>query len=209
MIDNPEFGSYIGITCIDSQRAAHFGLTQLANQLRWFFRLCLGELIAMFAPQAHRLSAWRNDPRGAWFDSTEVRRDVSGLRFGGAGVPTKRGPGESSITSRVMTAKSPMQARRAPPCTPSSVVRAPASRDVGGHRDWHTHGQNLVVLAVPDERALESLLEQMRTGGGFTCAPFHEPDFGGELTAFAVGDEAARLLSSLPLALRPARAKAA
>lgn len=76
------------------------------------------------------------------------------------------------------------------------------------HRDWHEHGQNLVVLAAADEQALCRLADRIEAGG-ILGARFYEPDFGDALTAFAVSDAAARQLSSLPLALRepkPARA---
>lgn len=76
------------------------------------------------------------------------------------------------------------------------------------HRLWHEQGQNLIVLAVPDEHALCRLADRIEAGG-ILGARFYEPDFDDALTAFAVSDEAARLLSSLPLALRepkPARA---
>jgi hypothetical protein len=73
------------------------------------------------------------------------------------------------------------------------------------HRQWHVHGQNLVVLAVPDERALEKLFELIGSQQRLPV-PFYEPDFDDALTAFAVSDAAAKLLSSLPLALRPPKA---
>ena len=74
------------------------------------------------------------------------------------------------------------------------------------HREWHERGQNLIVLAVPSERELDNLLESVGTKCGLACAPFYEPDFCDELTAFAAPGEAAKLLSSLPLALRAPRA---
>ena len=61
--------------------------------------------------------------------------------------------------------------------------------------------ENLVLLEVPDEKALELQLARC-TGCG--VVPFYEPDRSGELTAFAVGPDAARVLSSLPLLLRAA-----
>ena len=61
--------------------------------------------------------------------------------------------------------------------------------------------ENLVLLEVPDEKALELQLARC-TGCG--VVPFYEPDLGDALTAFAVGPDAARVLSSLPLLLRAA-----
>lgn len=60
-------------------------------------------------------------------------------------------------------------------------------------------GENLVVL-----HASHAELERLVTAS--PCVPFHEPDLGGELTAAAFGGNARKLLSSLPLALRPPRA---
>jgi peptidyl-tRNA hydrolase len=74
------------------------------------------------------------------------------------------------------------------------------------HRAWHTDGQNLVCLQVPDRRALEVLDNEISPQAR---AAFVEPDFGGELTALAMSDDAARYLSSLPLALRTPRDRAA
>ena len=69
---------------------------------------------------------------------------------------------------------------------------------------WHTRSNNLVCLAVPDEKALSGLVEALvRESVPVLC--FHEPDLGGELTAVAVSPDGARLLSSLPLALRLGR----
>lgn len=73
------------------------------------------------------------------------------------------------------------------------------------HRAWHTGGQNLVCLQVPDRRALEYLGNEICPAA---YAAFSEPDYGGELTALAMSDDAARWLSSLPLALRAAKAAA-
>ncbi len=54
---------------------------------------------------------------------------------------------------------------------------------------------NLVVLSVADERALQAVLARVE---GRVVA-FREPDLGDELTALAVGPEHWRALSSLPL----------
>lgn len=90
------------------------------------------------------------------------------------------------------------------------AVSAFAARFPAEHRAWHEHGQNLVVLSVADESKLGGLLDAIEDVDGIECAPFFEPDFADALTAFAVCGEAARRLSSLPLALRaPREAKAA
>ncbi len=66
------------------------------------------------------------------------------------------------------------------------------------HRAWHTGGQNLVALQVADEEALAALFER----ASVERAAFHEPDFGGALTAIALGGGARRQVSSLGLALK-------
>lgn len=76
------------------------------------------------------------------------------------------------------------------------------------HDAWQANDQNLVVLSVENESAPGELLRVV-DGSGAKVAAFHEPDFGNQLTAFAVSGDAARLLSSLPLALRAPRAQAA
>jgi peptidyl-tRNA hydrolase len=67
---------------------------------------------------------------------------------------------------------------------------------------WYRDSNNLVCLQVPDESALERLIERVRAAGhpgvGFT-----EPDFDDALTAAAFGPTAGKLLSSLPCTLRP------
>jgi peptidyl-tRNA hydrolase len=66
---------------------------------------------------------------------------------------------------------------------------------------WHTESNNLVCLAVPDEAALSALAAAIAEAGHpIVC--FHEPDLGDALTALAIGPEAQRLLSNVPLALR-------
>ncbi len=77
------------------------------------------------------------------------------------------------------------------------------------HREWHQNGKNLIWLAARDLDALEDLLTLLEDHLGIECAAFFEPDFGDALTAFAVSEQAARRLSSLPCALRPERQKAA
>lgn len=70
---------------------------------------------------------------------------------------------------------------------------------------WHTGSNNLVVLAAPSELALEDLIDRAELLR-VPIAAFREPDFCDQLTAIALGDGAAPLVSSLPLALRPPRA---
>jgi hypothetical protein len=66
---------------------------------------------------------------------------------------------------------------------------------------WYTRSNYLAMLAVPNEEALWGLFNRA-VDRGFSVAPFHEPDRGNELTAFALEPAARRLVSSLPLALR-------
>jgi peptidyl-tRNA hydrolase len=73
------------------------------------------------------------------------------------------------------------------------------------HDAWQVGEQNLVVLSVPNENALGELLRAALTLG-LRSSAFHEPDFGNELTAVAFEGSVARLVSSLPLALRAPRA---
>lgn len=61
------------------------------------------------------------------------------------------------------------------------------------------HGRppdNLVVLQVPGEAELHALEQRL---AGARLVAFREPDLDGELTALALGPEAWRALSSLPL----------
>jgi hypothetical protein len=70
-------------------------------------------------------------------------------------------------------------------------------------RTWHRTSNNLVLLEVADEGSLLELLGRLQTEG-FRTASFREPDCDDELTGIVVEPVAARLLSSLPLALRAA-----
>lgn len=70
-------------------------------------------------------------------------------------------------------------------------------------REWYAQSNNLVCLCVPDEGALERL-RQTLDARGVPSSAFCEPDFADALTALAAGPEAARWVSSLPLALRAA-----
>ena len=68
--------------------------------------------------------------------------------------------------------------------------------------DWLTWSNTVVILAVPDEPALEELASRSDLRG----YRFHDPDLGddGELTSFALypSPEVAGLLGHLPLAGR-------
>ena len=66
---------------------------------------------------------------------------------------------------------------------------------------WHDGDNNLVVLSVPTEHDLGALLERARVTA-LVCSEVHEPDLSDELTAIAVDDRIATMVSSLPLALR-------
>lgn len=72
------------------------------------------------------------------------------------------------------------------------------------HDAWQAGEQNLVVLSIPDENALGELLRRA-TAAGVRCCGFREPDLAGEITAAAFEGGVAKDVSSLPLALRPAR----
>ena len=68
-------------------------------------------------------------------------------------------------------------------------------------RAWYESSNNIVVLNVPDAPALEQLLA-LGSQRGVPTAKFHEEDFGGELTAIAIGPSGKRLVANLPLALK-------
>lgn len=70
-------------------------------------------------------------------------------------------------------------------------------------RTWHHASNYLVILAVPDEPSLQSLLEKARDLGLVHTA-VREPDYNDQLTAVVLGpcDEARRITSSLPLAMK-------
>ena len=52
---------------------------------------------------------------------------------------------------------------------------------------WHGDGQRVVALEVADEEVLWQLIEKalLFPEANFQVVRFHEPDLGGELTAFA------------------------
>lgn len=63
--------------------------------------------------------------------------------------------------------------------------------------------KNLVLLEVPDLGALHDVCALIAHIDPEDHTLFHEPDLGGEFTAFATAHpDAGRVLSSLPLALR-------
>lgn len=68
-------------------------------------------------------------------------------------------------------------------------------------RDWFERSNTIVLLVVPDREALEALATRAR-GREVESSEFsEEPDMG--LTALALGPDGRKLVSSLPLALRP------
>lgn len=72
------------------------------------------------------------------------------------------------------------------------------------YRAWYKGSNNIVLLSVPDEAALIALAKRA-LDAGVSYAVFREPDFGDTVTGVALGSAGARLVSSLPLALRPLR----
>ena len=68
---------------------------------------------------------------------------------------------------------------------------------------WHEYSKNLVVLEVPDEKALWTLYQKAKNKGIPACY-FKEPDLGNSMTCIALGMGGHRIVSSLPLALRDA-----
>jgi peptidyl-tRNA hydrolase len=73
---------------------------------------------------------------------------------------------------------------------------------------WFRGSENLVVLAVADEPALMALARRA-AADGVPCTLFREPDLGHAATSLALGHAGWRLVSSLPLALRPPKQRAA
>lgn len=68
-------------------------------------------------------------------------------------------------------------------------------------RGWYARSNTLAFLATKDELSLEKLHTKAQEHG-FTCVQFREPDRDKELTALALGPEAARMVRHLPLALK-------
>lgn len=89
------------------------------------------------------------------------------------------------------------------------AVAAFATAHPESFQAWALPNQrNIICLEVASGGQLELLLAKLE-GAGHRCAAFRETDLGGELTAIACEETGAKLLSSLPLAGKPARAKAA
>jgi len=79
-------------------------------------------------------------------------------------------------------------------------------------RSWSEASNNIALLAVPDEPALQRILDAASAleHEGVRVVHFREPDFGDAMTALALhGDYVHRLVSSLPCALKPPRQRAA
>lgn len=72
-------------------------------------------------------------------------------------------------------------------------------------REWFENSNYLVCLSVQDLPTLTQLFESAKALG-LSATGFFEPDLNDELTAIAVApsDDARRLLSRLPLALKKA-----
>lgn len=67
---------------------------------------------------------------------------------------------------------------------------------------WHEYSKNLVVLTVPDEKALWDLYQKAKSRGA-PASYFREPDLNNSMTCVGLGlSEGGRLVGSLPLALR-------
>jgi len=68
--------------------------------------------------------------------------------------------------------------------------------------EWFRNSNTIVLLEAPDGEALSDLASRARAKG-VTVTEFSEPDFlDVGLTALALGPDARKLVSSLPLALR-------
>jgi peptidyl-tRNA hydrolase len=70
-------------------------------------------------------------------------------------------------------------------------------------RYWHLKSNNLVLLEVPSEECLLHLASRAQDAG-IEHEVFREPDFDDTVTAVALEPAGARLVSSLPLALKVA-----
>jgi hypothetical protein len=73
---------------------------------------------------------------------------------------------------------------------------------------WYLKSNNLVLLQVPNEECLKHLASRAEDAG-VDHSVFREPDFDDTVTAVAIEPAGARLVSSLPLALRANVPKAA
>jgi hypothetical protein len=80
-----------------------------------------------------------------------------------------------------------------------------ARRARSAFEQWYDNSNNFIWLSIDDEPRLEALAVALeRTGRPVRV---FEPDLGNQLTAIAFEgtDDAMKLVSSLPLALRPSR----
>lgn len=82
------------------------------------------------------------------------------------------------------------------------AIRLFAEEHPEADREWYRGSNNLVVLEAENEGALLGLAAKARSES-IPAVEFREPDFADAVTAIAVGGEAGRFLSSLPLALKP------
>ena len=78
-----------------------------------------------------------------------------------------------------------------------------AAEHPNAFRDWQSGTNTLVCLSVPDEPALEKLLQKLEVYG-VPVTPFREPDVNNQLTSFCIlGTELIRAkLRYLPPALQ-------
>ena len=91
----------------------------------------------------------------------------------------------------------PLGARAAQLC---HALRAFAASHPACDKDWYERSNTLVLLEVPDEAALDQLIEKCHRWD-IEGAEFREPDLGNSLTAIAIGPRGGRFLRKLPLAL--------
>lgn len=68
-------------------------------------------------------------------------------------------------------------------------------------RGWYARSNTLAFLAAKDEEALKRLHVEAQAKG-LVSVQFCEPDRNKEVTALALGPEAARMVRRLPLALK-------
>ena len=73
----------------------------------------------------------------------------------------------------------------------------------GAAQKWHRESNTLALLAAPDEKALERMLDRA-FDLGILSASFREPDLGNSLTAIAIEPNGARICRNLPLAFSSA-----
>ena len=71
-------------------------------------------------------------------------------------------------------------------------------------QDWYENHKNIALLSVPDETALKHLLSRAEDAG-LACSAFREPDYDDSVTAIVIEPAGSKLVSNLPLAMRPPR----